>query len=132
MYYLFSYLIHPVYCDSFSFFGFQQSFVIYLYILQLKHFGFLSLLKLSLAIPMSMNIPLFLYIVLVSVLQSCLLFMNSYLYPTEMIAIFHSLSISGTAINGYPSIVFIISIQIFFLIRIWHVNHLFQSSWLIL
>jgi len=42
---------------------------------------------------------------------------DSYPCPTEVIAIFHSLSILGTAIGGYPSMVLMISAQTFFLSR---------------
>ena len=40
--------------------------------------------------------------------------MNLYSWLTEVIAIFHFLSISSTAISQYPNIVFIMSIHIFF------------------
>ena len=40
--------------------------------------------------------------------------MDSYLCPTEVIAIFYSLSVSGTAMSGYSNIVLIISCRTFF------------------
>jgi len=39
---------------------------------------------------------------------------NSYSCPTEIIAIFYSLSFSGAAIGGYSNIIFIIFVQTFF------------------
>ena len=43
--------------------------------------------------------------------------MNSYPCPTDVIATFHSLSDSGMAIGGYPSIVLIMSCHTFFFNR---------------
>ena len=40
--------------------------------------------------------------------------MDSYLCPTEVIAIFYSLSVSGVAIGGYSNMVLIISCRTFF------------------
>ena len=39
--------------------------------------------------------------------------MDSYFYPTEVITIFHSLSVSGVAISGYSSIVLMMSAYMF-------------------
>ena len=43
--------------------------------------------------------------------------MNSYSCPTDVIAIFYSLSVSGMTISGYPSIVLMILCCIFFFNR---------------
>ena len=79
----------------------------------LKHLGFLFL-KFSLDFLISMGIPHPLYIVSDPVLQSCHPSVDSQPCPTEVIATFHSLSVSGTAIGKYPSIILIISAHIFF------------------
>ena len=83
-------------------------------ILQLKYLGFLSLLKLSLDFPVSMDISLPLYIVSNLVLYLLLLYVDLYRCSTEIITIFHSLSISSTVIGEYPNIVLIISTCMFF------------------
>ena len=44
----------------------------------------------------------------------CCLSMDSYPCSTDVIATFHSLSVSGTAIGGYPSIVLMMLCHIFF------------------
>ena len=43
--------------------------------------------------------------------------MDSYPYPTEVIATFHSLSVLGAAIGGYSSMVLMMSTQTFFFNR---------------
>ena len=82
-------------------------FAIYPYMLQLKHLGFLSLSKLSLDFPMSISTPLSLYVVPVPIWLSCQISVDLYPYPTEIIVIFHSLSIPGAAIGEYSSIILI-------------------------
>ena len=102
---------------SLSLFGLLQSFVKCLYILQLKHFGFSSLLKLSLDFLISIGAPYSPNVISIPILQLCQLSMNSYPCSTEVIATFYSLSISNAAISRYSSIVLIISAQIFFFNR---------------
>ena len=89
-----------------SFFGFLQSFIIYIYTLQLKYLGFLSLSQLYLAFLIFISNP--------PILQSCFLFVNSYSCPTNVIAVFHSLSYVGTAMGRYSNMVLIMSLLIFF------------------
>ena len=83
------------------------------YLLQLKHFGFPSL-KLSLDLPISICCPLPSYVVLVLILYSWRLFIDSYPCLTDIIATFYSLRVSSIAIGGYPSIVLTISCCVFF------------------
>ena len=54
------------------------------------------------------------YVIFVSILQLCCLFIDSYLCPTEVIATFHSLSISSATIGKYSNIVLIIFCHMFF------------------
>ena len=82
-------------------------------LLQLKHFNLLSL-NLSLDFPISIGC---LYIVFVSVLQFCHPSVDLYTCPTELIAAFHSLSDSDAAIDGYSSMVLIMSCYTFFFNR---------------
>ena len=105
---------HYNFLVSLSLFGLQYSFAIYPYVLQLKHFSLLSLLKLSFVFSISINTSFPPYIISASIMQFCQLSIDSYLCLTEVIAIFHSLNVSSAAISGYPNIVFIMSILIFF------------------
>ena len=98
---------------SHSFFFPQQFFAICPYLLQLKHFGFPSL-KLSLDLLISISCSLLPYVVPVLVLWSWRPFVNSYPCPTDVIATFYFLRVSGIAIGGYLSIVLIISCHTFF------------------
>ena len=63
---------------------------------------------------MFIGIPYFPYIMSDSILSSCHLSVNSYPCLTDVIATFHSLSVSGATISRYSNIVLIISAHIFF------------------
>jgi len=54
--------------------------------------------------------------------------MDSYPYPTEVIATFHSLIISGAAIGRYPSMVLMMSAQTFFFSKFFSKNIMYMSS----
>ena len=95
----------------FSFF-FQHFLAIWPYLLQLKHFSFLSL-KLLLDFPISIGCPLPLYVISIFVLYSYCSSMNLYLCLTEIITTFHSLSIFGAAMGRYPNMVLIMTCHIF-------------------